>query len=158
MTFQPLQKKVLVCDDHPLLLSLLTERLVHSGFRVVEASNGSEALSALRSQRIDAVILDSMMPDIDGYRVLCEIKADPALASIPVIMLTARSEETDIVSALAAGASDYVVKPFIPEELLMRLMRLISPERLPNYSYVSPSSATPHPIGGASRSLDTVIS
>ena len=118
-------KRVLVCDDDPLLVDLLDYRLTSRGYDVVIARDGGEALACLRQARPDAIVLDAMMPVADGYEVLRRIREDQALAAIPVIMLTARKQERDIIQALELGASDYIVKPFIPEELVARLGRLL---------------------------------
>ena len=118
-------KKILVCDDDPLLVDLLQYRLASRGYEVIVAEDGGKALRRLGEGRPDAVLLDAMMPVIDGYEVLRKIREDASLADVPVIMLTARKQEQDIVTALELGANDYLVKPFIPEELVARLARLI---------------------------------
>lgn len=117
---------VLVCDDDALVAELLTHRLAGRGYRVSLAADGREALERVAEARPDAILLDAMMPMMDGYEVLRRLRADPATASIPIIMLTARKQEGDIVSALELGADDFVVKPFIPEELMSRLARVIA--------------------------------
>ena len=118
--------KVLICDDDKLLLELIEYRLAAKGYDVVRAADGAEALSMMIRERPELVVLDAMMPKTDGFEVLARIKGDPALAETPVIMLTARKSEKDIVSALEKGADDYLVKPFIPEELMARLSRLLA--------------------------------
>jgi DNA-binding response OmpR family regulator len=118
-------KTILICDDDPLLVDLLEYRLAARGYAVVVAEDGGKALRRLQEMRPDAVLLDAMMPVIDGYEVLRQIRENPETARIPVIMLTARKQEQDIVAALELGANDYLVKPFIPEELIARLGRLI---------------------------------
>jgi DNA-binding response OmpR family regulator len=118
-------KKILVCDDDPLLVDLLQYRLASRGYEVIVAEDGGKALRRLGEGRPDAVLLDAMMPVIDGYEVLRKIREDASLADVPVIMLTARKQEQDIVTALELGANDYLVKPFIPEELVARLARLL---------------------------------
>lgn len=117
---------ILVCDDDELLLELLQHRLAAKGFRVTVARDGGEALDLARAERPDAVVLDAMMPVVDGYQVLRRFRDDPALAGVPIIFLTARKQEEDIVEALKLGASDYLAKPFIPEELMARLGRLLA--------------------------------
>ncbi|TIN03937.1 MAG: response regulator transcription factor [Mesorhizobium sp.] len=117
--------KVLICDDDPLLLELMEFRLRAKGYEVVRALDGEEALSKAASERPDLIVLDAMMPKSDGFEVLARIKGDPQLSHMLVVMLTARKTEKDIVSALQKGADDYLVKPFIPEELLARLSRLL---------------------------------
>lgn len=123
MTGKP---KVLICDDDKLLLELIEYRLEAKGYDVVRAADGAEALSAVEKERPSLVVLDAMMPKTDGFEVLARIKSNPSLAATPVIMLTARKGEKDIVSALENGADDYLVKPFIPEELMARLSRLLA--------------------------------
>lgn len=120
---------VLVCDDDELLVELLSHRLGGRGYRVVVASDGGAALEQAAKCGPDAIVLDMMMPVLDGQQVLRRLKADVATADIPIIMLTARRQERDIVGALELGADDYLVKPFIPEELMSRLARLMAPRR-----------------------------
>jgi CheY-like chemotaxis protein len=117
---------ILVADDDPLVTDILRHKLSSRGYRVTVAADGREALERIAQGRPDAILLDAMMPMVDGYEVLRRLRADPALAAVPVIMLTARKQEGDIVSALELGADDFVVKPFIPEELLSRLGRLLA--------------------------------
>ncbi len=119
------RKRILVCDDDPLLVDLLEYRLVSRSYEVTVARDGGEALMRLGETRPNAIILDAMMPVVDGYEVLRRIRENQALSKIPVIMLTARKQEQDILTALELGANDYVVKPFIPEELIARLSRLL---------------------------------
>lgn len=118
--------KVLICDDDPLLLELMEFRLKAKGYEVIKAADGAEALAKAQQDEPDIIVLDAMMPKVDGLEVLARIKGDPDLSGTPVVMLTARKGEKDIVSALEKGADDYLVKPFIPEELLARLARLIA--------------------------------
>jgi DNA-binding response OmpR family regulator len=122
-------QSVLICDDDPLLVDLLEFRLAAKGYRVRVARDGGEAMKQLENDCPDAIVLDAMMPVVDGYELLRRIRADERLAAIPVLMLTARKQERDILSALELGANDYMVKPFIPEELVARLARLIAGEK-----------------------------
>ena len=119
------KSKILVCDDDALLLDLVQYRLESRGYDVSVAQDGGEALKRLAESTPDAIVLDAMMPVVDGYELLRRIREAPETATVPVIMLTARKQEQDILSALELGASDYMVKPFIPEELVARLGRLI---------------------------------
>ncbi|WP_300973083.1 response regulator transcription factor [Sphingomonas sp. LHG3406-1] len=119
-------KNVLVCDDDDLLLELLSFRLSAKGYEVRTARNGKEAIDSAFAESPDAVVLDAMMPVLDGYEVLRQIREAPHMRDLPVIMLTARKGEKDIVEALSLGASDYLAKPFIPEELTARLTRLLT--------------------------------
>lgn len=123
------RNRILVCDDDPLLVDLLQYRLAAKGYRVSIARDGGEALALAGEQRPDAIVLDAMMPVMDGYDVLRRIREDEELAGIPVLMLTARKQERDVLGALDLGASDFMVKPFIPEELVARLGRLLGEER-----------------------------
>ena len=120
--------RILVCDDDELLVDLLTYRLSAKGYQVSAARDGGEALERLAADKPDAVVLDAMMPVVEGFEVLRRIREQPATANLPVIMLSARKQERDIVGALELGASDFVVKPFIPEELIARLARLLGEE------------------------------
>lgn len=118
--------RILICDDDPLLIELMSFRLQAKGFDVITAADGEEALSKASSELPSLIVLDAMMPRVDGFEVLSRMKSDAQVSHIPVIMLTARKGEKDIVSALERGADDYLVKPFIPEELLARLSKLLS--------------------------------
>ena len=121
---------VLIADDEPLLTELLEFRLEAKGYATVVAHDGREALAKLEETRPQAVVLDLMMPVHDGLEVLRRMRASEAHAETPVIMLTARRGEADVVGALELGASDYLVKPFLPEELLIRLARLLAGKKV----------------------------
>lgn len=129
------KSSILVADDDPLLIALIRFKLEARGHDVMTAGDGEEALALMATRRPDLVVLDAMMPGTDGFDVLRQMRERPTLREVPVIMLTARKQETDIVGALQLGASDYVVKPFIPEELVMRIARLLSAS--PNASAVA---------------------
>ena len=116
---------ILIADDEPLLRELLEFRLGQRGYRIISAADGREALAQYEVDRPDAVVLDMMMPVHDGMEVLRRIRGADQDRSTPVIMLTAKRSEKDIVGALELGASDYLVKPFMPEELVARLARLL---------------------------------
>lgn len=116
---------VFVADDDPLLLGLLEHKLSGAGFRVESAADGQAALEGVQRSQPDCVVLDAMMPVMDGFETLRRLKADPALKHIPVVMLTALRQEEHVVGALKLGAADYLPKPFIPDELLARLTRLV---------------------------------
>ena len=126
MTALPL---ILIADDEPLLTELLEFRLGARGYRTATAHDGRDALAKLDELHPDAVVLDMMMPVHDGSEVLRRMRASEDHASTPVIMLTARRGEADVVGALELGADDYLVKPFLPEELLIRLSRLLAGKR-----------------------------
>jgi DNA-binding response OmpR family regulator len=120
---------VLIADDEPLLTELLEFRLGARGYRTVVAHDGREALAKLEETHPEAVVLDMMMPVHDGLEVLRRMRANAEHAATPVIMLTARRGEADVIGALELGADDYLVKPFLPEELLVRLARLLAGKR-----------------------------
>lgn len=117
---------VLIADDEPLLTELLEFRLGARGYETVIARDGREALAKLDETMPQAVVLDMMMPVHNGLEVLRRMRASELHAETPVIMLTARRGEADVVGALELGANDYLVKPFLPEELLIRLARLLA--------------------------------
>lgn len=116
--------KILIVDDEPRIRDLIREHLVHEGFECAEAGDGSAALAVLSTGGIDLVILDIMMPFMDGMTCLREIRA--RRLTVPVIMLTARSEEYDKLAGLEGGADDYVVKPFSPRELVLRVKAVLA--------------------------------
>ena len=126
-----LPQVVLVADDDDLLQAVLAHKLGAVGYRVVIADNGRAALEQLEDAAPDIVVLDAMMPIMDGFEVLRRLKADrrPAIAAIPVIMLTALRRDSDVVTALNLGAADYLSKPFNPDELVARLARFAPPVR-----------------------------
>lgn len=117
--------RVLIADDDPMLVKLVEYKLTHDGFEVITAADGEQALAAAKSALPDLVILDAMMPGLDGFEVLRRLKEDPSTREIVVVMLTARRLEHDIVGGLKIGAADYIVKPFLPDELLARVRRLM---------------------------------
>ena len=114
--------KILVVDDEMKIARLVRDYLTEAGFAVTLASTGPAALAATRSERPDLVVLDIGLPGIDGYDVTRSIRSR---SSIPIIMLTARSEETDRIIGLELGADDYVVKPFSPRELVARVKAVL---------------------------------
>lgn len=120
-----MNRTILVCDDNELLVELLSFRLENKGYRVLIARDGAEAVALAEQNLPDAIILDTMMPVMDGQLVLRRLRSQAETAAIPVIMLTARKQQRDIVDAFDLGANDYLVKPFIPEELMTRLARLL---------------------------------
>jgi CheY-like chemotaxis protein len=121
---------VLVCDDDPLIRDLLKHRLAERGYRVELAGDGAEGLARVAKRRPGAVVLDAMMPRVDGFEVLRTLRENEETRHIPVIFLTARRQERDVLEALRLGADDFINKPFIPEELLSRLSRLLAARRL----------------------------
>lgn len=121
--------RVFVAEDDPAILELLTVRLDLAGYLVGVARDGAEAVERVTGFRPGLAILDVNMPRLDGFGVLRFMRARPALASVPVLMLTARNAPSDIASARAEGADDYVCKPFDDKTLLMRVARLAGRRR-----------------------------
>ena len=115
-------KTILVVDDKANVRELLREYLAQAGFNVVTATNGREALYAARHENPDAVLLDIMMPEMDGYQFLAHYRRE---RSVPVIIITARDEESDAVRGLELGADDYVIKPFRMAELAARVRAVL---------------------------------
>jgi DNA-binding response OmpR family regulator len=118
-------KAILVADDDSLVLEVLKSRLGREGYRIHAAADGEAALDLAARARPDLVILDAMMPVHDGFTVLRELKANAALARIPVIMLSARRQDADKSTAFELGAVDYIVKPFSPDDLILRIRQLV---------------------------------
>jgi two-component system KDP operon response regulator KdpE len=114
--------RILVVDDERRMVGFIRLNLEQDGFEVVEAYNGTEALERLRDSLPDLILLDVMMPDIDGFEVLRTIRE---VSQVPVIMLTAKGEEDDKVKGLELGADDYITKPFSPRELVSRVRAVL---------------------------------
>ncbi len=117
--------KILIADDDVILTEMLRFRLEGARHEVITAADGLEALDKAKEGRPDLIILDSMMPVIAGPEVLARLRANPQSAATPVVMLTARNGEGDIVAALRGGANEYLTKPFIPQELMVRIEKLL---------------------------------
>ena len=117
--------KILVVDDEEDILELVRYNLAREGYRVVCAASGEQALNKAGSEPFDLIVLDLMLPGIDGLEVAKKLKNKPETRHIPIIMLTAKGEEADIVTGLELGADDYVTKPFSPRILLARVKAVI---------------------------------
>ena len=120
-----LPKHILVVEDEPDTAELLELHLQNEGYRVTVAADGEQALSKLHKLMPDMVILDLMIPEIDGLEVCKFIRKDPATESLPVMMCTAKTSEIDKILGLEQGADDYVTKPFSPRELVLRVKNLL---------------------------------
>ncbi len=144
-------QRVLVVDDDRSIVKVLSGYLEQSGYQVIPAYDGEMAIYLLRRERPDLVILDLMMPHRDGWEVTQIVRADPALSSTPIIMLTARVEDTDKILGLELGADDYITKPFNAHEVVARVKSLLRRVRLDQ----SPNAA-PHLLcmGGLRLDLD----
>lgn len=115
-------RRILVVDDEERMVRFIRLNLEHDGFRVIPAFNGTQALNKTRGNLPDLILLDVMMPDIDGFEVLKLIRE---VSNVPVIMLTAKGEEDDRVRGLELGADDYITKPFSPRELVSRVRAVL---------------------------------
>ena len=116
------RRKILIVDDEERMVRFIRLNLEHDGYGVVEAFNGKQALQRLRDSVPDIILLDVMMPDLDGFEVLQMIRE---INNVPVIMLTAKGEENDRVRGLELGADDYITKPFSPRELVSRVKAVL---------------------------------
>ena len=119
---KPQNQKILVVDDEERMARFIRLNLEHDGFQVVEAYRGQEAMEKLRTTLPDLILLDIMMPDMDGFEVLKIVRE---VSDVPVIMLTAKGEEDDKVKGLELGADDYITKPFSPRELVSRIKAVL---------------------------------
>lgn len=119
------KEKILIVDDEQDLVKLVRFNLEKDGYKVISASNGEDALLLARKERPDLIVLDLMLPGIDGLEVCKKLKTDTELVNIAVIMLTAKGEESDITLGLKLGADDYITKPFSPKELVARVQAVL---------------------------------
>jgi two-component system phosphate regulon response regulator PhoB len=117
--------RVLVVDDEPDLLELVRFHLAQAGFEVEIARDGRQGLESIRRRRPDLVVLDWMLPDLSGTEVCRQVRSDPQLRDLPILLLTAKAEEVDRVVGFELGADDYVTKPFSPRELALRVQAIL---------------------------------
>ena len=118
--------KILIADDEEDVKTVLQMYLESRGFRIVTAYDGLDAIEQARLELPDAILLDVMMPTMDGFEVCRTLKADPATQAIPIVMVSAASHAESVQTGLSAGAADYVVKPFEPEHLEKLLNKLLA--------------------------------
>lgn len=133
--------KILVVDDEVGIRSFIKKYAEFEGHEVIEASDGMEAIEVFRSKSVDIIIMDIMMPELDGFSAVREIRKS---SNVPIIMLSARGEEYDKINGFNLGIDDYVVKPFSPRELILRIEAVM--KRVDSSATVSESSANPHEI------------
>jgi two-component system phosphate regulon response regulator PhoB len=117
--------RILVAEDEPDMMQLIKMNLTGAGFRVIEAEDGPAALTAAREDKPSLMVLDLMLPGMSGLEVCRALKREPATASLPIIMLTARAEEVDRIVGFELGADDYITKPFSPRELVLRVQSIL---------------------------------
>jgi two-component system alkaline phosphatase synthesis response regulator PhoP len=120
-----MSKKILIIEDDKDIVELVGHYLEKENFVLTEAPDGFSGLKKARAANFDLIILDIMLPEMDGLEVCKELRSDPKTASVPIIMLTARGEETDKIVGLELGADDYITKPFSPKELVARVKALL---------------------------------
>jgi DNA-binding response OmpR family regulator len=119
------QPVVLAADDDPDILELVAFRLERSGYTVLQASDGEEALRLALERAPDLAVLDVMMPGLDGYELTRRLRAEEATSRMPIILLTARVQDADVQQGFDAGADDYIRKPFSPQELRSRVQAIL---------------------------------
>jgi two-component system phosphate regulon response regulator PhoB len=124
-----MKTKILVVDDEPDALEVLGFKLREAGYTPIFAKDGTRAIAIARDERPDLIVLDLMLPEVDGLEVCKILRRDASTSSIPVIMLTARAAEMDRVLGLELGADDYVTKPFSPRELVIRIRKQLTRAR-----------------------------
>src|SRR4249920_2491159 len=120
-----MKQKILVVDDEPDALELIKVNLTSAGLTVMSAEDGQAALKKARAVLPNLIVLDLMLPEVDGLEVCKILRRDPATSGIPILMLTAKAAEIDRVLGFELGADDYVTKPFSPRELVLRIKRLL---------------------------------
>lgn len=119
------EQRILVVDDEQAILELVRFNLLREGFTVTTVEEGTKALETVHMQKPNLIVLDLMLPGIDGLEVCRCLKQDPATRQIPIVMLTAKGEESDIVIGLELGADDYIPKPFSPRVLIARIKAVL---------------------------------
>ncbi|MEA2563157.1 MAG: two-component system, OmpR family, phosphate regulon response regulator PhoB [Acidobacteriota bacterium] len=136
LAFSPMaRERILLIEDEPDIAEVLQYNLEKEGFQVELASRGDAGLEAVRRENPELILLDLMLPGLDGLELTRLLKRDPATAHLPIVMLTARSEEVDRIVGLELGADDYISKPFSPREVVLRVkavLRRLQPEETPS--------------------------
>ncbi len=120
-----IRQRILIVEDEPDILEIINYNLLREGYETKTCRDGEEALNTIRRKAPDLVVLDIMLPGLDGIEVCRRLKFDPATRSIPVIMVTVKGDESDVVLGLGVGADDYVIKPFSPKELVARVKAVL---------------------------------
>ena len=118
--------RILAVDDEPNIVRLIQVNLERQGYQVETANNGAQALEKIRLSRPDLLVSDVMMPEMDGFELLSSIRRDPALEDLPVIMLTAKAQDRDVMEGYKRGADIYLAKPFNPLELITFVKRILA--------------------------------
>ncbi|MFQ5835199.1 MAG: PleD family two-component system response regulator [bacterium] len=119
-------KKILIADDRSEVVELVKVTLEGEGYRTIDASDGREALEKIRKEKPDLILLDIVMPKMDGFEVLSKVKKDPKTKEIPIVMLTAQGQKVDQEKGRRLGARDYIIKPFSPSHLLNKIEEILT--------------------------------
>ena len=119
------KERILIVEDEEDILELISFNLSKEGYRIIGALSGEDAVRKMKSESVDLVILDLMLPGIDGLEVAKRLKSDSKTKQVPIIMLTAKGEETDVVTGLELGAEDYITKPFSPRVMIARVRAVL---------------------------------
>jgi len=120
-------KKILIIEDDKFLRELISKKLVNEGFAIVSAVDGAEALKKVKEEKLDLILLDLILPGVDGFEVLARIKSDPSVSSIPVVILSNLGQEEEIEKGLKLGAVSYLVKAyFTPAEIIEKIKEVLS--------------------------------
>jgi DNA-binding response OmpR family regulator len=118
--------KILVAEDSSMVRRVVAARLASDGYEVLEAADGEQALMLVRTEHPDLLVLDKVMPKFDGFEVVRALREDPRTAGLPIVMLTERTSEEDVLGGLNLGVDEYMPKPFSPRELSVRVRRVLA--------------------------------
>ena len=140
--------RILVVDDDPTVAEVVAGYLLRAGYTVERAEDGAAALACVAATQPDLLVLDLMLPEVDGLEVCRRLRADRATRSLPIVMLTARGDEQERILGLELGADDYVTKPFSPRELMLRIQSVLRRSSSP------PPAPAPEPLHAGDLTLD----
>ncbi len=121
-----MSKKVLVIEDDPSALRFIEYTLGQEGYQVLTATDGTKGIRKAQSEEPDLIILDVMLPGLDGFEICCRLRKDPKTARLPILMLSAKAQEIDKITGLKVGADDYLAKPADPSEVVNRIKKLLT--------------------------------
>jgi DNA-binding response OmpR family regulator len=123
------EKKILVIEDDPAISRLVDYSLRHEGYTVIPATNGLEGIRKAHREKPDLIILDVMLPGMDGFEICARLRAEPATARLPILMFSAKAQEIDKNTGLKVGADDYLPKPAAPAEIVSRVAKLLAQKK-----------------------------
>ncbi len=119
-------KKILAVDDDAMVLAVIKKRLEFAGYEVISAMEGLEGLKKARTENPDLIVLDLILPNLNGYQICAMLKRDSTYRNIPIVMLTSRSQQADIAEGMKAGADAYITKPYDPDEFITTIQNLLT--------------------------------